>query len=145
MLGFLLLAGCLRAPSADVTDEYIKVVKPGQTLGLVEIDAGNMDSTFGYQIDEREVAAYSIVDRGSHEDVNGDVSLKIYFEEYYANYCWKIQRVPFSGFQFADTIHLKPFTWYKLVTENTNSINYLYWKGVKGEYVLKFKPKPGAW
>ena len=43
----------MKIPSATMTSTYIEVIKPGQSLGLVEVSALKIDSTFGYPIAER--------------------------------------------------------------------------------------------
>ena len=140
----LSLAGCLRAPQAKITDQYIEITKPGHTLGIVEVIPEKIDSTFGYPSVEREIAAYSPVERESHETVEDNTSIKIYFEKPHQKYCWKIHENPFKGyFHYTDTFHIKPFTWYRLNTEYTTI--YLYWKGVRGDYITKYKSNPGAW
>ncbi len=51
----------------------MEVSKPGQIFGIIEVTPIKIDSTFGYPIEEKEVAAYTLVDRNTHKQI-GDNS-----------------------------------------------------------------------
>lgn len=142
----LLLAGCFKAPTATMTDQYIEVANPGQILGLVKIKADKIDTTFGYPLEEQEMVAYTVVNRISGKQVNDNASFKIYFNRKYIKYKWRINEDPFlADYYDADTIQLEPYTWYRLTTEKYGFYVYFYWNKEEGTYVRKLKPKSGAW
>ncbi len=45
----------MKFPKAYMTDEYVEVIKPGQTFGIIEIIPLNIDSTFGYPKEEKKL------------------------------------------------------------------------------------------
>lgn len=139
--------GCfLRAPSATMTDQYISVKNPGQYWGLSEIHAVEIDNLFNYPSKEEYLSSYTVVKRRNNKQVDGNSKLKTFFSKKNNRYYWKVRRNPLlADYKINDTISLKPHTWYKLSTERYNFIVYFYWNGKKGDYVLKEKPKPGAW
>lgn len=139
--------GCfLRAPSATMTDQYVWVRNPGQYWGLSEVQAVEMDSLFNYPSKEEYLVSYSVVKRKNNKQVEGYSNLKAFFRKKNNRYYWKVRRMTLlADYKLNDTISLKPYTWYKLSTERYNFIVYFYWNGSKGDYILKEKPKPGAW
>jgi hypothetical protein len=140
------LFGCINTPIAKMTDKYIEVVRPGQILGLVEIDALKIDSTFGYPIKEREIVAYTIVDRKNHKRVSPNASIKMYFGDKNDKYCWEVSPDLFSAKVYhTDTLHIKPYTWYRLSTEKYKFSVYFYLDESKGVYKSILKPYPGAY
>lgn len=142
----LLFVSCMKVPSAKMTDTYIEIIKPGQTLGLVEVKALKIDSTFGYPAEEREVLAYTIVDRKTHKSVNPNASINMYFNTKNDKYCWQISPDLFSAnVYYSDTINIKPYTWYRLTTEKYHFSVYFFLKETKGVYLSKLKPNPGAY
>jgi hypothetical protein len=139
-------ASCVRVPSATITDTYIEIVKPGQSLGLVEVAASKIDSSFGYPIGEREIVAYTIVDRKTHKMIAPDASVKMYFSKKHSKYCWEISPDIFSAdVYYSDTITIKPYTWYRLGTEKYKFSVYFFLDEAKGVYMTKFKPDSGAY
>ena len=127
-----------------MTDEYIAINKPGQTFGIIEIIPTQFDSTYGYPIEEKELRAYTLVDRDTHTQINNETYRKVYFTKKDDRYCWQIQNDLFLGeYQYSDTIHFRPKTWYRFSTANTTDEKYFYWNGDKGDFVIKSKPKPG--
>jgi len=142
----LLSAGCFKVPTATMTDQYIEVTSPGQILGLVKIKADKIDTTFGYPLEEQTMTVYTVVNRVSGKQVNGNASFKIYFNRKYTKYKWRVREDPFlADYYGADTIRLEPYTWYRLTTEKYGFHVYFYWNKEEGTYVRKLKPKPGAW
>lgn len=141
-----LLVGCMNMPTAKMTNTYIEIVKPGQSLGLVEIKAITIDSTFGYPAEERELVAYTIVDRKTHKMISPDASIKMYFNKKNDRYCWQVSPDLFSAdAYYTDTITIKPYTWYRLSTEKYKFSVYFFLDETKGVYISKLKPYPGAY
>ena len=142
----LLLTSCIKMPSATMTNTYIEIVKPGQSLGLVEVAALKIDSTFGYPIAEREIVAYTIVDRTTHKSISPNGSVKMYFNKKHGKYCWQVSPDLFSAdVYYIDTLVLKPSTWYRLTTEKYKFSVYFFLDESKGTYISKLKPYPGAY
>ena len=87
----------------------------------------------------------TLVDRNSHRQISGDAYRKVYFAKKDNRYCWQISNDPFlAKYEYSDTFHLKPKTWYSIIIENTTYDKYFYWNGGKGDFVIKSKPRPGA-
>jgi len=142
----LFLAGCFKAPTATMTDQYIEVANPGQTLGLIKIKVDKVDTTFGYPLEEQSITSYTIVQRASGKQLYGSTGFKIYFNRRYRKYQWRVRKDPFlADYYDSDTIQLEPYTWYRLTTEKYGFHVYFYWNKEEGTYVQKLKPKPGAW
>jgi hypothetical protein len=143
------LSSCLlvRPPSLTITDTYVLVKNPGQSWYIAEVIPKKMDSVFNYPAAEKLVWNYNLVYRKNNKPVNGSKRLKLEFHKRYARYKWMYWfDYPDRGKYFSDTFPLKPFTWYNLNASNNNSYEYyLYWKGTPGNYIVKEKPKPGAW
>lgn len=140
------MVGCLKMPSVKITDSYIEIIKPGERFGLVEVKALMIDSTFGYPATEREVVAYSIVDRNTHKRLSPNASLKMYFKIKNDRYCWQVSPDLFSAeVYYTDTLNLKPYTWYRASTEKYHFSVYFFLDKVKGSYLSLLKPDPGAW
>jgi hypothetical protein len=120
----------------------VEVSKPGQIFGIIEVTPIKIDSTFGYPIEEKEVTAYTLVDRNTHKQIEDNSYCKIYFSKKNEHYIWQIQRDPFlANYIYSDTIKLKPNTWYRLTIENSAYHKYFYWSGAKAEYIIKEKPR----
>lgn len=129
-----------------MTDKYIEITEPGQMLGLVEIQALKIDSVHGYPIKEIEIMSYTIVHKKTHKMIDKDASVKMYFGIPNRKYCWQIRPDIFSAdAYYSDTIYIKPFTWYRLATEKYNYTIYFYLDKIKGTYISKYKPNPGAY
>lgn len=142
----LFLAGCFKAPTATMTERYIEVVKPGQTMGLSKLKVDKIDTIFGYPLGEQEIVTYTVVNRINGKQVNGNSSFKIFFDRKHIKYKWRVREDPFlADYYDADTIRLEPYTWYRLSTWKYGFYLYFFWDVSKGTYVHKFKPKPGAW
>lgn len=142
----LFLAGCFKAPTATMTDQYIEVANPGQILGLVKIKVDKFDSTFGYPVEEQSISSYTVVNRITGKQVKGNASFRIYFNRKYIKYKWRVSEDSFlADYYDADTIRLEPYTWYRLTTEKYGFDVYFYWNKEEGTYVRKLKPKPAAW
>jgi hypothetical protein len=140
----LVLTGCLKAPT--MTEQYIEVIKPGQTLGLSKLKVEKIDTTFGYPLEEQEMVTYTVVNRISGKQVNGNASFKIYFSRKHIKYKWRVRNDPFlADYYDVDTIQIEPYTWYRLSTWKYGFYLYFFWDESKGTYIHKFKPKPGAW
>jgi hypothetical protein len=139
----LLLSGCFsREPEVKITDEYIEVVNPGQFVNLNLVKALKLDST-NYPSKDEVIASYTIAERSTNKSLAGNGSFKIYFDKKYSNYYWKVYNDPFlADYEIRDTIHLKPNNWYYVSTEKYPFDVYLFWKGSKGDYEIKLKPKP---
>lgn len=134
------------SPYVEVTDEYIEVNNPGQQFGIVEIVPSKFDSAFGYPNEERAIASMTLVDRTTHKRIDDNAKRKVYFLKKDSRYCWRIADNPgLAEYRFSDTIHLKPKTWYRVGIEKTAYDTYFYWNGVKGDFIVKSKPRPGAW
>lgn len=142
----LVLSGCFDAPDLIITDQYIEVVKPGQSLGLSKLKVSKLDSIFCYPIEEREVTTYTVINRLSGEQVKGNTSFRIYFNKKYIRYKWQVYENPFlADHYYVDTIRLEPYTWYRLSSELYSASVYFYWNKDEGTYVRRYKPDPGAW
>jgi hypothetical protein len=140
----MILTSC-KSPSVEMTDEYIEVTKPGQRFGIVELVDVEMDSTFGYPIRAKELRAVTLVDRTTHKQISKGANEKVYFNKKNDRYCWQIANDIFlANYEYSDTIHLKPKTWYSVIIENTTYDKYFYWNGGKSNYLIKSKPRPGA-
>lgn len=86
----LVSTGCLRVPSADLTNRYLEVVRPGQRCGLVELSDVTLDSTFGYPVQEREGVAYSLANRRKLKVIKGNARVKVFFNKKHGKYVWKV-------------------------------------------------------
>jgi len=136
----------LKSPSATITDEYIQARNVGQYLRITELDSVKIDSSFEYPSQEKAITSYLLSSRDTKKEVEGNVSIKIYFLIRNPKYVWKVYRNFFSAeYNYQDTINIKPFKWYKLTTEKSGFYSYFYWNGKKGDYALRLKPKPGAY
>ena len=139
------MIGCYERPSAKITNEYIRIVKPGQSCGLVELKNVIIDSVLGYPIKEEAVVAYSIVKRSNKKQIDGNGEAKMYFNKQHKKYIWGVRYEQFlSDFRYADTIKIKSNTWYRLSTERYRYDVYYFWDEMKREYITKVKPDPGA-
>ena len=88
---------CDEPSSAKITDKYIEIVRPGGSLGLIEVKPLEIDSTFGYPTEEKEFVGYTIVHRKTHEPLNENASVKMYFNVKNDKYCWAIRPDPVSA------------------------------------------------
>jgi hypothetical protein len=142
-LYFFPLTGCfLREPEVRMTDEYIEVVNPGQFVNLNLVNVLTMDSLKHYPSKDDVVSSYTIAERNNNKDLKGNISFKMYFDKKNSNYYWKAYKDLFlANYEVKDTIHLKPNSWYCVTTEKYPFDVYLFWKGVKGNYEIKLKPK----
>lgn len=130
----------------EITDEYIDISKPGQQFGIIEIVPTKMDTTFGYPDEYNTISGITLVDRNTHKQIDDNAKRKIYFLKRDKRYCWQIADDPtLAEYRYSDTIHLKPKTWYTVVIERTTYDKYFYWNGTKGDFIIKSKPRPGAW
>lgn len=72
---FIISSICLftscSAPSVKITDEYIKIVRPGQQFGLVELPVLKFDTTLNYPTEEKKIATFTLVDRKTHKQIQG--------------------------------------------------------------------------
>ena len=142
----LLLSACSKQPSAEITDKFLKVIKPGQMHGLVKLRVVEFDSMLGYPIKEEPLESYSIVDRIMHKAVDKDETVKMYFNKENEKFCWKVwDAEDLSDFYFTDTLSIQPKYWYKLSTEKYNYDIYFFLEGVNGIYYLRYKPRLGAY
>jgi len=140
-----LFASCKTA-SVKITDEYIEVVKPGQQFGIVELQVLNFDTTLNYPMKEKEISTFTLVERKTHEQINDNADVKVFFQKKNDKYCWaKQNESSLANLFYSDTIKLKPFTWYRVTTENYGFYSYFYWNGKKGDFAVRLKPKSGAW
>ena len=144
MCGVILLS--CRSSYVEITDDFIEVSKPGQIFGMVEVAPTKFDTTFGYPIEYKTLTAMTLVDRKTHKQIDDNAKRKVYFLRSDKRYCWQIANDPtLAEYKYSDTIHLKPKTWYHIVIENTTYTTFFYWNGIKGDYIIKSKPRPGAW
>ena len=131
-----------KTPHSNFTVEFVEITRPGQIFGIVEVTPIRFDSTFGYPTEEKEVAAYTLVDRNTHKQIGDDSYCKIYFSKQNDRYIWQIQSDPFlANYTYSDTIKLKPKTWYRLTIETSAYHTYFNWTGTKGEYIIKEEPR----
>lgn len=143
---FFLLAGCAERPFVKMTDSYVEISRPGQILGLVEVEPVTIDTLFGYPEKEREIKAYTIVHRKTHKSLDPDAHVKMYFNTKHDEYCWQIRPDIFSAeTYYADTINIKPNTWYRLSTEKFDFSVYFFLDQAKGSYTTSLKPDSGAY
>jgi hypothetical protein len=134
----------LKTPYATITKDYIKVANPGY-VGLAEIKVFTMDSTFGYPAKETETTIYAPVKRRSKADVGRNSTIKMYFKKRSNKHVWQIERdTALARYEYADTIHLKKNTWYRLTTEKYG-FDFYFKEDEQGQVITKQKPKPGAW
>ena len=146
LLALLLGYSCTIYPSCSITDKYIEVSRPGNTFGLVEVAPVTFDSLLGYPLKETEVLSYSLIDRDSRESVGPNSLFKVFFNIRNKKYCWLIQENKNNAVdRYVDTIQIKKNTWYRLTTEKSESYTYFYWRGDEGNYVIRLKPKSGAY
>ncbi len=86
-----------------------------------------------------------MVDRKNQKQITANSNEKIYFAKPDKKYYWQVQPDPFlANYIYADTIHLKSKTWYRLTIENSAYDKYFFLNGKKGDYIIKEKPKPHA-
>src|SRR5438128_2495069 len=130
----LLLSACsLRTPSATMTETYIEAANIGQYLRLMELDAVKIDSSFDYPTEENPVVSYILAFRKTTNDAEGDIAVKIFLSKRNSHFVWKTYRdLRSANFIYQDTIHIKPYTWYKLTAEKSGFHSYFYWNGKKG-------------
>jgi hypothetical protein len=130
----------------NMTDEFVEISRPGQVFGLIEIEAIKMDSVFGYPSEEREIRSMTLISRRTGKQIAPNSYAKIYFGKKNNHYRWRIRHeVSLADFVETDTILLKPNTWYRLSREiGVYNTEYFYWTGIKGDFIVKSKPDPGA-
>lgn len=52
-------------------------------------------------------------------------------------YCWaKQNESSLAELDYSDTIQLKPFTWYKVITESYGFYPYFFWNGKKNDFAV---------
>jgi len=142
----ILIFSCAKLPSVNMTDIYIEVNRPGDRFGIVELEVSKLDSTFGYPIEEKDLVAYTLVNRVTHETLSPNGSAKVYFNVKNKRYCWRIWPEKFSANKlFVDTIYIKPYTWYRVTTARVQFDLYFYIDAKTGTYIKKYKPFPGAY
>lgn len=144
---FIALSSCVfKIPALEISDKYISVKKPGQSWALAEIEVVKMDSIFGYPKIEKFIKSFVIVDSKDKKVFNGNSSIKFSFNNIRKDYQWKINNdLYLQNISYEYKIEIKPDTWYKLSSQNCSYELYFYWQGKEGEYVVKEKPKSGAW
>ena len=142
----LYVLSCAKAPSLNMTNAYIEVIRPGDRFGLTELDVLKLDSTFGYPVDEKEIVGYTLVDRKTHEMLSPNGSAKVYFNAKNAKFCWRVRPDIFSAkVLYVDTINIKTQTWYRVSSERYHFDLYFFIDEKNGTYIRKLKPFPGAY
>lgn len=142
----ILLPGCSES-YMNITDEFVEINKPGQSFGLIEIEALSMDSTFGYPSEEKPVRIITLISRSTGASIPDNAHAKVFFSKRNSTYMWKVRNdVILADYIQQDTISIKPKTWYRLSKDRgTYNTIYFYWKGTKGDFITLSKPNPGAW
>ena len=141
----ILFQSCfLRVPALTITDKYIEVKNPGQSWAMAEVEALTLDSIFGYPKEEKFIRSYVFVKTTTDEPIENTAKQRMYFHNKKKKYKWKqYTDIMLQDFSYSDTINIKPFTWYVLMSSRAGYELYFY-KNAKG-YIVKEKPKPGAW
>ena len=141
------IVGCfLKTQSATMTIDYLEVVRPGESFGVVELKDVKLDSVLGYPIEETGGILFTLVNRRNYSKIDNNASIKIKFAEKYKKYCWKVIPDPFlSDYYFVDTIKIKPNVWYRLTTDKFHFDVYFFFDSIKQVSITKYKPFPGAW
>jgi hypothetical protein len=136
----------LRRPSLAITDQYISISNPGQSWSLAAVEAIQTDSIFGYPSKEKFLYAYTIVKRKGQTSLSPTTRVKMYFNKRSRKYQWKrYNDFYLRDISFQDTLTIRPRTWYCLNASNNTYEMYFYQEEKGGAWIVKEKPKPGAW
>ena len=140
----VLLCGCFRKPSLQVTDEYVSVVKPGQIFGIQEVRIKKFDSLYNYPLDEEVVSSYTIANRSNKKQIKGSDAAKVYFAKKNKSFQWKYYPDPVMGhYKYLDTIGLKSNTWYRISSEKSDVVLFLHYRK-KGDYQVFKRYEPAV-
>jgi hypothetical protein len=131
----------------NINDEFVEINKPGQSFGLIEIDALSIDSTFGYPSEEKPLRAMTLINRSTGAPLSDNSYAKVFFSKRNSRFVWRVQNDVFlADYIQKDTITIKPKTWYRLSKDKgTYNTLYFYWNGSKGDLITLSKPNPDAW
>ena len=142
---FFCFTGCINAPYAYMTNEYIEIAKPGQTVSIVELVNVKIDSIMDYPIEETAVMSFVPI-KVTKKKINENARFQINFNKPDNEHMWKVTPdIFFADHYFSQTINIKPNTWYKLYTEKYLYTVYFFGDSLKDVNIIKLKPKPGAW
>jgi hypothetical protein len=148
LLFLLMCQSCfiLRRPSLNITDQYIAISNPGQSWSLAAVEAIETDSIFGYPSKEKFLYSYTIVKRKGHKPLSPTARVRLYFNKRSPAYQWKrYNDFYLRDISYQDTLTIQPRTWYCLSADNNTYEIYFYQQERGGAWIVKEKPRPGAW